>query len=272
MSELEPLETRECNIKNSRGSGSKYWRFTLNNWTEDELATLIRVFETKKAKYIMGKELAPSTGTPHLQGYVEFKSKVRPIEAVGVKRVIWFLRDASSEANVKYCSKDGDYITNMKVKRPIINRYTTLTPYKWQIEAENRIKDWCEDDRWIYWYWEPNGKTGKTTLARHLILTYPDEILYVSGKAADIKYAVTDWINKGKELRACIFYYTKQIEEYVSYQAIEEVKDASFFSGKFESSQCIYNPPHVMVFCNFAPKLDAMGVERFKVIKIDLSS
>lgn len=48
--------------------------FTLNNYTDREIYNLQELAETGKVIYICwGRETAPTTGTPHLQGYVEFK-------------------------------------------------------------------------------------------------------------------------------------------------------------------------------------------------------
>lgn len=51
--------------------------FTLNNYTEDDCQRLLgRV--PLLAKYIVfGKEIAPTTETPHLQGYVHLQKKTR---------------------------------------------------------------------------------------------------------------------------------------------------------------------------------------------------
>ncbi len=53
------------------GVQSRRWIFTLNNYTEEEVADLER--EEEVFTYLLfGKEIVSSTGTPHLQGYFEF--------------------------------------------------------------------------------------------------------------------------------------------------------------------------------------------------------
>jgi len=84
----------------------KSWRFTLNNWTDEE-------FESCKlwayTRIIIGKEIAPTTGTPHLQGSVVFKSAKR---LKGLKklnnRISWKPANFPN-ASFNYCKKDGDY-------------------------------------------------------------------------------------------------------------------------------------------------------------------
>lgn len=83
------------------------WCFTLDNWT---LAELIHIQLVQPSfKYVVyGMEIAPSTGTPHLQGYVEYNNPV------GFKRV---KKDLGLRAHIEsrmwprikareYCMKD----------------------------------------------------------------------------------------------------------------------------------------------------------------------
>lgn len=82
--------------------------FTINNWEDEDLERLKRL---KSVKYlIVGDEVAPNTGTKHLQGYVLFKNprstNMKSLKkAFGQKTHIEICKgDLSS--NVKYCSKD----------------------------------------------------------------------------------------------------------------------------------------------------------------------
>lgn len=53
---------------------SRNFVFTINNWNENHLDLL----EKLEAEYIIaGKEVSPTTKTPHLQGFVRFKSNKR---------------------------------------------------------------------------------------------------------------------------------------------------------------------------------------------------
>lgn len=84
----------------------RMWRFTWNNYPED-----ITVEDFSKLKYsylFYGKEICPTTGTPHLQGYAEFKSGKRfsTLKKFNDK-ISWRTCQASADANIKYCNKDG---------------------------------------------------------------------------------------------------------------------------------------------------------------------
>lgn len=85
--------------------------FTVNNYTaEDE--DLLRAMEKHDAIYlIFGREVAPNTGTPHLQGYVRFSKVKRPNAVLAIIPKGTHLENAKYSAahNQKYCSKEGDF-------------------------------------------------------------------------------------------------------------------------------------------------------------------
>lgn len=89
--------------------------FTLNNYTEEDIKALsVLPYTDDDVQYIIfGKEIAPTTGTPHLQGYMEFSKKktfVRVKETIG-KRAWFGIRKARTAAPaINYCKKDGDFI------------------------------------------------------------------------------------------------------------------------------------------------------------------
>lgn len=88
----------------TRVNPSKYWCFTLNNYTMEHLEHLEH--SLSKDLYIIGKEVGES-GTKHLQGYIEFHKRVRPVEHIGIKEIHWERTKGSREDNIRYCSKDN---------------------------------------------------------------------------------------------------------------------------------------------------------------------
>lgn len=90
-------------------SRHRSWTFTLNNYTEDDIARI----ELIECKYcVFGREIAPETGTPHLQGYISFDN---PRHLGGVKALFGndgvHLEGArgTAQQNREYCIKDGDF-------------------------------------------------------------------------------------------------------------------------------------------------------------------
>lgn len=97
--------------KVGKDTQSTRWRFTLNNYTSEEI-TVVRDVIFPIVKYgIYGEELAPTTGTPHLQGFLIYYKNQRFSAMKKVLPRATFLEcDASNEANRKYCIKDGAFV------------------------------------------------------------------------------------------------------------------------------------------------------------------
>jgi len=90
------------------------WVFTLNNYTDEEQADLANL-GLNVVYLVYGRETAPATGTPHLQGFVIFRSNKRLNAA---KSAICPRRPghphlevarASSAAAAAYCKKANDF-------------------------------------------------------------------------------------------------------------------------------------------------------------------
>lgn len=88
----------------------KQFVFTWNNYTAATLQLLRDIPQTCYHYLVYGQEVAPTTGTPHLQGYVSFVER---------KRIAW-VRNLFQGAHIElargtplqcreYCIKDGDY-------------------------------------------------------------------------------------------------------------------------------------------------------------------
>lgn len=87
------------------------WVFTINNYTEDTIAKLETA--ASHCRYLVyGKEVAPSTGTPHLQGYLYLHKKARMNNVKNILQCesahLEISRGSPHEASA-YCKKDGVY-------------------------------------------------------------------------------------------------------------------------------------------------------------------
>ena len=80
------------------------WCFTINNYTADHIE---QINTLKSIKFLIaGKEVGEEKGTPHLQGYVEFKEAKTLSQAR--KNIPGHLTPADGDKadNIKYCSKE----------------------------------------------------------------------------------------------------------------------------------------------------------------------
>lgn len=88
---------------------SNNYCFTLNNYEEDDVTNL-KALVPDTLRYIgFSREIAPTTGTPHLQGFLVHKDKVRPtaIKKLIPKAHIEIMRGLLRQ-NAKYCSKSSE--------------------------------------------------------------------------------------------------------------------------------------------------------------------
>lgn len=268
MQKLETLETLETSGGNTKTPlvnrivPGKYWCFTYNNYKLETLETMETQFRSLNIKYIIGKEVGEN-GTPHLQGYIECDKKIRPIEYLKLdKNIHWEKAKGDKQSNIKYCSKDEDYITNMN-EDIIEDLFIGKIPYDYQKFILNLIKQ-KPDSRTIHWFYDHIGNTGKTSFSKHICLKHRDDAIYISGKSSDIKCAIASC---KKKPRICIFDFVRSSEEFISYEAIEAVKNGIFFSGKYESETVIMNCPHVIIFANFEPEKSKLSLDRWKIIE-----
>jgi len=85
------------------------WMFTINNYTnQDEIEA-----QNLLCTYLMyGREIAPTTGTPHMQGFVVFANTRRfsAVSRLFGGRAHWDAARGTNQEAFDYCSKDGDIV------------------------------------------------------------------------------------------------------------------------------------------------------------------
>jgi len=87
------------------------WTFTLNNYREEDFNHLDELYRQNHFKYLIyGREVCPTTGTLHLQGFVQLVKKQR---FAGVKKILgdkYHIEQAIyPELAAEYCKKDGEF-------------------------------------------------------------------------------------------------------------------------------------------------------------------
>lgn len=82
------------------------WCFTVNNYSQDDYDKLLNYHEA--GYVIIGKE--GKNGTPHLQGYMQLKTKKRITAMKKIHdKAHWEPANGTYDENKKYCSKEGDW-------------------------------------------------------------------------------------------------------------------------------------------------------------------
>lgn len=235
------------------------WCFTLNNYEAQEFEEFCAVI-TKTCKYgIIGKEVADS-GTPHLQGYLEFLTKKRPMSVFKSNKIHWEKAGGNRAASTAYCSKENCVFEHGGVAP--LKLITDLRPY--QEEVLKLIKE-EPDDRTIIWYW---GKVclGKTQLLKLLCAKHGCYVLPASKKHALSQVYMTH--------ETVDFYCVNLTADESAYQKnclfsiIEAVKDGMFSAafGTTCNGMCLFNSKHMLVLANAPPDFSKTEIDRARFI------
>jgi len=245
-------------------SQSKYWCYTLNNYTEEQF----EAFKLVPSHYhVFGREVGES-GTPHLQGYIEFDKPIRMASvksALGTDRVHLELRKAKAHQAAAYCKKDGifhEYGTAPVVPVEKVDtkaRWLKVLracqagdwawveenePYLWLLQ-EKKIRSHYKcprsieflDNEWVY---GPTG-TGKSRTARE---RYPD---------AYIKDASSHWWDgyNGEEV-----VIIDDLDKYHVKQGyyLKVWADHYAFPAQIKGGQQMIRPKKIIVTSNYSPE------------------
>lgn len=91
-------------------SRSDKWCFTINNYTSDD-EERIQSLRQHCSYIVCGKEVCPTTGTPHLQGYAIFDSVKRRITVSKLLPRAYLTRSkGTARENQAYCTKEGNVL------------------------------------------------------------------------------------------------------------------------------------------------------------------
>lgn len=283
-----------CNTKASKKH--RGWILTINNPTEEIIDTIDNLEES--VKDLIGQHERGEQGTLHIQLFINWKS---PRTFNSMKNLFPSAHIEVAENSIKsakYCCKEDTwenelpawYIVNSPmIKKALENDGTMeqgtestliakdcsdpmdgLELRDWQLKLLEKIEE-EPNKREVIWYYDPVGGNGKTTLAKHLMLTRKDTIL-CTGSTKDSKFIVAEWMKHtqcNRSPRVIMYDVARcQDSEKVSYQTIEDLKNGLFLSTKYECKTVVYNTPHMIVFSNQLPNLDKLSMDRWNIIHL----
>lgn len=241
----------------------KNWFFTWNNYPDSAIETLVTVFQNICLKYIFQQEKGDN-GTPHLQGTIFLKKKMRWSEFHLPKEIHWE-KTRNAEASSLYCQKantrDGKtysfgYPTPIK---------TIENLYPWQKYIEDIILS-EPDDRKINWFWESKGNIGKSSFVKYCVIKH--KVLFCDGgKKSDIINLVFN--NNMDECRCVMWDIPRSSQGHISYSALESIKNGLVCNTKYETGTKVFNSPHIIVFANFPPEEpERLSQDRWNIIEL----
>lgn len=248
----------------------KRWISVWNNPTVS-IGSLLESLKPLTTKCIIGDEHAPTTGTHHFQIFFETHKRIRPTEKLRdiLPKCHFQPADGNDLNQWVYHTKEKNYVYHGYFPKPIYDHLEHVTPYPFQQYIIDKAKmDCIPTDRTITWIYG-NGNLGKTVLGKHLVLKYG--FLFVNGKGENILCSIAEYIEKnGYAPRGILYGFPRDTDPlHVSYNSIEVIKDGMFFSPKYKSCMCVFNPPHIFVLCNFYPLTERLTDDRWIIKEVN---
>ncbi|UOK21032.1 replication associated protein [Chifec virus UA13_150] len=239
------------------------WCFTWNNYTLDDIDTLTRKF--CNVDYVFQEETGEK-GTPHLQGFVKFKNARYLSSLLKEFKGCYFEPCRNETAAEQYCQKNntrtGKVYSNItKVTELKIPTYNQL--FDWQKKVVELIQT-EPDDRSIYWYWDREGCSGKTTLIKYICTHFKNATFTCASKSADIITIANIKYN------IYLLGFARSQEHFAPYNAIEQLKDGLISDSKLKkiSRNVMMNSPHVIVFANWPPDKNAISNDKWVITNL----
>jgi len=250
-------------MENERIEGKhRAWCFVINNYSLGEIHQC--KFLLKDCLYgIFGEEVAPTTGTPHLQGYVHFKDG-RSFDAMKktIPRAKLILASGSDLQNQTYCSKDHTGVyevgtpsvgqgfrTDLKeMTDKIKNKQITLEDlmfeypemylrYSRSLEKMfNAVMKPRTAPPIVIWRWGKAG-TGKT---RYCIEKHPSH--YIKDG--------TPWWDNYNQQEAIII---DDFDNNIPYRTLLRILDRYVYQGQVKGSYVQIDSPYIYITCEFPP-------------------
>lgn len=250
---------------------ARKWCFTLNNFTEEDINNLCSKFNELCSQFLFTKEVGTECETPHLQGFLEFKTKQRPLTVIHNKRIHWEKMKGSIFDNEVYVMKqqndDSQLYTNYYERPEKLYCLETFKLRLWQTNIIGIIRQ-KPDRRSIHWIYSEAGMTGKSTFCKYLAIKYNG--LLLCGSAKDMKNSIIEYNENTKKWPKLIMIDLPRVfdNDYLSYSGIEEIKNGHFNSPKYKGMTALFNSPHIVVFSNEIPNTSNLSVDRWKIYNI----
>jgi len=231
------------------------WCFTWNNYSEKDIEFL----KSYNYEYlIFGKEVGES-GTPHLQGYIEFKSS-KELKTLhnNFPKVHWEARKGTQEQAVKYCQKEGNFVEIGEPKKQgkrndliavanaIVDKSFVSTDfpeeyikYSKGIEAfkASLLTDRIDPPK-VFWRWGLAG-TGKT---RGAFDKHKHSVYIKDG---------TQWWDGYTQQEAIII---DDFDGKWPYRDLLRLLDVYPYQGQYKGGYVKINSPYIYITCEFPPE------------------
>lgn len=193
--------------------------------------------------------------------------------------------ETDKEALVKYAKGPSDIcgILALRATETTSRRYNdsweNFEPWGWQLKLKDIIDDKNRDPRKIAWIFDPVGNSGKTQFGDWCEDTNPKKYCFTSNMGCSRDAAtVMDGILKGGWNQdkfgdvgrsTLMIDMSRSTEDHVGfYQVLEEIQNGRMTVVKYKGKKLRFDKPHLVVFANYMPKIEAVSVDRWHIYKI----
>jgi len=252
------------------------WVFVINNYTESDMFAVQYLF--KKVAYgIVGKEVAPTTGTPHLQGYCRLiDSMSMPALKKILTRAKLIVANGGDMANQVYSSKEAIWLEvgtpseqgrrndlkeiAMLIKNKEITMQELMFEYPDMYLRYSRsfekmfaaVLPMRETLPEVHWRWGKSG-TGKT---RYVIEKFERSEIY-------IKDGTSWWDNYRQQ--QCIL--IDDFDNGIPFRTLLRILDRNHEQGQIKGGYVYINSPYIYITCEHPPDYYWQGNEYTQVFR-----
>jgi hypothetical protein len=152
--------------------------------------------------------------------------------------------------------------------------FEDLSKHPWQLDLIKLVNTPIskEDRRLIYWYFDPEGNTGKTELATYLEDNYPNDVLVITEGTSPyhLSTVVKNEKNKGWNGKICIFDIPRTMEiRKTMYSSLESIRNGKMTVIKYNGEKIRFDCQYLIVFANFKPETTGtLSLDRWIIIQI----
>lgn len=244
-------------------SRNRAWCFTINNYSASDWFAVKHLFNKSAAYGICGEEIAPTTGTKHLQGYVHLKNALSMkamSKCLGRARLI--PSNGSDDDNKVYCSKgeniyeigtpsvgQGSRTDILELSKLINNRLVTMEIVMFQFPelycrysssiskmfaAVYRPRTQSPE---VHWRWGLAG-TGKSRFAMEA-----HETFYVKDN--------TKWWDNYMQQKAIVI---DDFDNAIPFRTLLRLLDRYPYQGEVKNGYINVDSPFIYITCEFPPE------------------
>ena len=247
---------------------SRAWAFTLNNYTDDDIT---HITQLNNARMRVGKEVGDN-GTPHLQGYIEFKNgtSFQSVKThLGNNRVHIEPAHKCRNANLQYTAKGGEVIRDDFPVEYIYKGEDLPTHdklYPWEISIQEMMKTKKASNREIIWLYDATGNSGKSTFGKYLEFHDKNVCYSRISKSNDILTAAE------ATYTTYYFDFPRSLgSDFCPFTALECILDGSVDDCKLKKTRrkLRFAPPWVIVASNHPPNRTRFSEDRWSIYSIN---